>query len=56
MMDATALTGNESQVEEKLDEMFALGATEILASPIAAGADRAASLERTLRLLARVSS
>ena len=56
MMDATALTGNESQVKEKLDEMFALGATEILASPIAAGADRAASLERTLRLLARVSS
>ena len=56
MMDATALWGTESQVEEKLEGMFALGATEVLASPITAGADQAASLERTLKLLARVSS
>jgi hypothetical protein len=35
--------------------LFALGATEILLSPVAAGDDRAASLERTLGLLSRVA-
>ena len=56
MIDATAVWGNESQVMEKLDGLFALGATEILASPITAGSDRNESLERTLRVLARASS
>jgi F420-dependent oxidoreductase-like protein len=55
MIDGTALVGNESQVAEKVEGLLALGATEVLASPIPAGADRAASLERTLRLLAQVS-
>jgi hypothetical protein len=32
-----------------------MGATELMASPVAAGADREASLERTLTLLAQVS-
>ena len=56
MIDATAVWGNESQVMEKLDGLFALGATEILASPVTVGSDRNASLERTLRVLARASS
>ena len=56
MIDATAVWGNESQVMEKLDGLFALGATEILASPVTAGSDRNESLERTLRVLARASS
>ena len=55
MIDATALVGNESQVAEKLDGLLAIGATEVLASPILAGDDRAASLERTLTLLAQAS-
>jgi F420-dependent oxidoreductase-like protein len=55
MIDGTALVGNESQVADKLEGLLALGATEVLASPIPAGADRAASLERTLQLLAQVS-
>lgn len=55
MIDATVLWGNESQVAERLEELFALGATEVLASPVPAGRDRTASLERTLRLLAQVS-
>ena len=56
MIDATAVWGNESQVMEKLDGLFALGATEILASLVTAGSDRNESLERTLRVLARASS
>ena len=56
MIDATGLWGNESQVTEKLEGLFALGATEVLASPITAGSDRNESLERTLRVLAKASS
>jgi alkanesulfonate monooxygenase SsuD/methylene tetrahydromethanopterin reductase-like flavin-dependent oxidoreductase (luciferase family) len=55
MVDAAAVWGNESQVTEGLLGMLAMGATELMASPVAAGADREASLERTLTLLAQVS-
>ena len=55
MIDATVLWGNESQVARKLEGLLALGATEVLASPIPAGTDREASLDRTLRLLGQVS-
>ena len=55
MIEATALSGDESTVAGKIEGLFALGATEVLASPIAAGADRASSLERTLRLLGRAA-
>ena len=56
MIDAVAISGSESQVKHKLDELSSFGAAEILASPVAAGADRAGSLDRTLRLLAEVAS
>jgi F420-dependent oxidoreductase-like protein len=52
MIDTVVLSGEESHVAERLQELFSVGATEILVSPLAAGSDRAASLERTLRLLA----
>jgi F420-dependent oxidoreductase-like protein len=55
MLDAAAMLGNESQVTEKLEGLFALGAAEVLVSPIPAGADREASLDRTLRLVAKVT-
>ena len=55
MIDATVLWGDESVVAGKLDGLFTLGATEVLASPIHAGGDRASSLERTLKLLGQVS-
>jgi alkanesulfonate monooxygenase SsuD/methylene tetrahydromethanopterin reductase-like flavin-dependent oxidoreductase (luciferase family) len=55
MIDAVALWGDESRVAEAIGGLFALGATEILVSPVPAGDDRAASLERTLRLLAQVA-
>jgi alkanesulfonate monooxygenase SsuD/methylene tetrahydromethanopterin reductase-like flavin-dependent oxidoreductase (luciferase family) len=55
MIDAVALWGDESRVVEAIAGLFTLGATEILVSPVPAGEDRAASLERTLRLLAKVA-
>jgi alkanesulfonate monooxygenase SsuD/methylene tetrahydromethanopterin reductase-like flavin-dependent oxidoreductase (luciferase family) len=54
MIDAVALWGDEARVAESLAGLFALGATEVLVSPVPAGDDRAASLERTLRLLSNV--
>src|SRR5438309_1734886 len=55
MIDAVALWGDEARVAEALAGLFALGATEILVSPVPAGADREASLQRTLRLLCQVA-
>jgi F420-dependent oxidoreductase-like protein len=55
MVDAGVLWGNETQVEERLHELFAFGASEILATPVLAGSNRTASLERTMRLLGRVA-
>jgi hypothetical protein len=52
MIEAVVLSGDESHVAERLQELFSFGATEILVSPLAAGSDRAASLERSLRLVA----
>jgi alkanesulfonate monooxygenase SsuD/methylene tetrahydromethanopterin reductase-like flavin-dependent oxidoreductase (luciferase family) len=56
MIDAVLLSGDESRVRERLLEMFSFGATEIIVSPVLAGGDRAASMERTLHLLADVSA
>ena len=55
MIDAVVLWGDEAQVTKRLHDLFACGATEILASPVLAGRDRPASLERTMRLLGRVA-
>ena len=33
-----------------------MGATEVLASPVAAGSDKASSLDRTMRLLGQAAS
>jgi alkanesulfonate monooxygenase SsuD/methylene tetrahydromethanopterin reductase-like flavin-dependent oxidoreductase (luciferase family) len=55
MVDAVAVWGDESRVAEGLRELLSLGATEILASPVPAGGDRAASLERNLGHLARLA-
>jgi F420-dependent oxidoreductase-like protein len=55
MIETVVLSGDESRVADCLHELFSFGATEILVSPIAAGSDRAASLERTLRLVAEAA-
>jgi F420-dependent oxidoreductase-like protein len=55
MIDAVVLWGDETRVEERLHDMFACGATEVLVSPVVAGSNRTASLERTMRLLGRMA-
>ena len=55
MTDAVALCGNEAQVAQGLEDLLAMGVTEVLASPVAAGDNREASLERTLNLLAEAN-
>lgn len=55
MIDAAVFWGNEAQVTERIEEMMSIGSAELLASPVVAGADRAASLDRTLRLLGQVA-
>jgi F420-dependent oxidoreductase-like protein len=55
MINAVTLWGDETRVAEAIAGLFTLGATEILLSPVPAGDDRAASLERTLRLLSQVA-
>jgi F420-dependent oxidoreductase-like protein len=55
MVDAVAVWGDESRVTEGLNGLFAMGATEILASPVPAGGDRDASRDCTLQVLANVA-
>jgi F420-dependent oxidoreductase-like protein len=55
MIETVVLSGEESRVADRLHELFSFGATEILVSPLAAGSDREASLERTLRLVAEAA-
>jgi F420-dependent oxidoreductase-like protein len=55
MIEAVVLSGSESRVAERLQELFSFGAGEVLVSPLAAGSDREASVQRTLRLVAEVA-
>ncbi len=55
MIDGAVFWGNEDQVAARIEEMMSIGSAELLASPVVAGADRAGSLDRTLRLLGRVA-
>jgi alkanesulfonate monooxygenase SsuD/methylene tetrahydromethanopterin reductase-like flavin-dependent oxidoreductase (luciferase family) len=55
MIDGGVIWGDEAQAAERIAELFAFGATEVLVSPITAGADTAASLDRTMRLLGQAA-
>ena len=56
MTEATGVFGDEETVEGKLRNIISTGASELILSPVAAGPDREGSLDRTLRLLARLSA
>ena len=56
MIDAAVLSGDESRVAERLGELSSIGATEILVSPVSAGSDPSASRDRTVKLLAQLST
>ena len=56
MIEAVVLSGSEERVRERIAELFAYGASEIIVSIIAAGPDASASRERTLALLSDVAA
>ena len=55
MIEGTVLWGNEAEVRQRLDNLYSLGATEVLVSLVHAGEDRDASLDRTMNLLGEVA-
>ncbi len=55
MIDAVIVHGSENAVGERLRGLLAMGADEIIASPLAAGPDGAATIERSLRLVGELS-
>lgn len=54
MLEAVVAMGSEERAAGRLRELLSWGAAEIIAMPIAAGAQRDASLRRTLNLVAEV--
>jgi len=56
MIEGVAILGDEETAAQRIQELLDMGATEVLASPIIAGADRAASLDRTMRLLGQAAA
>ena len=55
MIDGAVIWGDEEKCAQGIRRLFDLGSAEVLASPITAGADPAASLERTMRLLGQAA-
>ena len=55
MIDAVVFWGDETRVAERIQEMFSIGATEVLISPIGAGEDQEESIHRTTRLIAELA-
>jgi alkanesulfonate monooxygenase SsuD/methylene tetrahydromethanopterin reductase-like flavin-dependent oxidoreductase (luciferase family) len=56
MIDAIVCWGDETRVAERIQELFACGASEVLLAPVGAGEDQAASLRRTRALLAELAT
>ena len=56
MIDGAVIWGDEEQCAEGIQRLFDLGSTEVLASPISAGPDAAASVDRTMRLLGQAAA
>ncbi len=56
MIDGVVIWGDEETAAQGIQELFAMGATEVLASPITAGPDRVASLDRTMKLLGQAAA
>jgi F420-dependent oxidoreductase-like protein len=52
MIDAVVAHGSEEVVGDRLRSLLALGVSELIADPLAVGADPAATVQRTLRLVA----
>ena len=55
-VDSLVAHGDEARVRGRLQEWFAVGADEIIVAPMAAGQDRAATVERTIALVASTAA
>ena len=56
MLESVVISGDEAAVAERLEDVFAWGASEVLATVIPVGDSQERSVERTMRLLAQVSA
>jgi alkanesulfonate monooxygenase SsuD/methylene tetrahydromethanopterin reductase-like flavin-dependent oxidoreductase (luciferase family) len=56
MLDAVVASGSETAVAERLRGLLALGVGELMVTPVGAGADPGAVVERTLRLLGELGA
>jgi len=48
--------GSEATVTSRLRDLLATGASELMVSPVAAGPDAAATIERTLHLIGNLAA
>lgn len=55
MIEATVLTGDADAVGERMVGMLDMGIAELLVTPVTAGDDPAAAMERTITLLGKVA-
>ena len=55
MIEGTAIFGTEEQVSEQIQELFSMGASDILVSIVEAGQNSRKSYERTMNLLGELS-
>ena len=56
MADAVVAHGPETAVADRLRDLFAMGVSELIAAPMGAGPDPAATVQRTHRLLADLAT
>ena len=55
MIDGLLVHGDEARIGNRLQELLNMGATEIMVTPVLAGADKPTALDRTLKLLGQVA-
>ncbi len=56
MLDAVVISGDEKAVARRINDIFAWGASEVLATVVGAGRDKQASSERALKALASIAA
>ena len=55
MIEAVVVSGNEEEVEERIEKLFGWGIAEIIFSVVTAGVDANSSRERSLELLSKIA-
>ena len=55
MIDGLLVCGDEARIGGRLRELLDMGAAEIMVTPVLAGADKPAALDRTLKLVGQIA-